>query len=196
MTARERIRYILILAVVLICASLLVAVFFYQRTDEVGDVAKDIVMQADVTLHELNYTETEDGVARWNLIADSAAHDVSNEVTAIENIRLKLFSQDEAGDVELTAKSGTINMATSNVYASGDVVITTQNGYQFMSDAVAFAGKSSQDGKITTDKAVKITNKNFIVNGVGLTGDLASGKFVLKKNVAATYYPTARDGGQ
>lgn len=195
MNTRERIRYFLMLAVVIICASLVAVVLFYQRTDEPEQELKNVVMQADVTLHELNYTETEDGVARWNLIADSAAHDVSKEMTALENIRLKLFDQDEAGDVELTAKTGTINSAMSKVYATGDVVITTQNGYAFASNSVNFVGESSQNGQINTDDKVKITSDNFVITGVGLTGDIGKGKFVLKKDVTAIYYPQPLHGG-
>ncbi|MDY0189620.1 MAG: LPS export ABC transporter periplasmic protein LptC [Desulfuromonas sp.] len=196
MITRERIRYFLMLAVVLICASLVVVVLFYQRTDEPAQELKDIVMQSDVTLHELNYTETEDGVARWNLVADSADHDVNKEMTVIENVRLKLFDQDEAGDVELTAKTGTIDSAMSKVHASGDVVITTQNGYRFTSNSVDFVGKSSKDGQISTADAVKITSENFVITGVGLAGDLGNGRFVLKKNVTAIYYPQPFNGGQ
>ncbi len=196
MTTRASIRYFLVLAVVLICASLVVMVLFYKRTDEPVQALQNIVMQADVTLHELNYTETEDGVARWNLVADSAAHDVSKELTMIENIRLKLFDQDEAGDVDLTAKTGTIDSTMNKVHANGDVVITTQNGYRFTSNSVNFVGKSSQDGQITTDDAVKITSDNFVITGVGLSGDLGKGRFVLKKNVTAIYYPKPLQGGQ
>lgn len=196
MTTRERIRYLMMLAVVLMCASLVVVVLFYQRTDESVQELKNVVMQADVTLHSLNYTETEEGVARWNLVADSAAHDVSKKMTAIENIHLTLFDQDEAGDVELTANTGTIDAAMNDVHARGDVVITTQNGYRFSSDSANFVGKSSRDGQITTNDLVKITGDNFVITGIGLAGDLGEGRFVLKKNVTAIYYPESPHGGQ
>ncbi|OQY19979.1 MAG: LPS export ABC transporter periplasmic protein LptC [Desulfobacteraceae bacterium 4572_35.1] len=194
-TARAHIRYFLIMAVVAICAALVVAVLLYDRVQQPEQVLQDVVMQADVTLHELNYTESENGLARWNLVADSAAHDVAEETTAIGNVRLKLFNQEQFGDVELTANTGTINMTTRQVHAKGDVIITTQNGYRFTTDSVDFAGNSTENGVITTDEEVHITSAGFSITGTGLVGDIAGGTFVLKKNVTAVYYPQAVKGG-
>lgn len=194
MRYRERIRYLLILAVVAICAAIVVVVLLHDRVEEPLQTLPEVAMKADVTLHELNYTESEDGVARWNLVADSAAHDVDKDTTAIENLHLKLFKQQQAGDVVLTARSGSINMTTRQVHAQGDVVITTQNGYRFTTNSVDFAGKSSTDGRITTDDEVHITSDSFSITGRGLTGDLGNGRFLLKKNVTAVYFPQAVKG--
>ncbi len=196
MINRERIRYILMLVVVAICASIIVVVLFVDRTVVTTSDIEDVVMTADVTLNQLNYTETKNGVAQWNIIADSAAHDMAKGVTEVDNIRMRLFNQQQVGEVLLTAKTGTINLAKHYVVARGDVVLVTENGLSFVSDSVTFTGNSAESGIITTDDRVKIKSDQFELNGTGMSGDIAQGIFTLKNDVAAVYYPQQVNGGQ
>jgi LPS export ABC transporter protein LptC len=196
MTGRDRLRYVLMAAVVAICAALIAVVFFYNRVSLPVEIIADVAMQADVTLSRVNYTESENGVAKWNLIADSAAHDVKDERTDLKNVQLTLFDQENTGDVVLTAKTGVLNMNTRRVDARGDVVIATQSGYRFTSDSASFQGESAHDGTISTDDKIKIVTDKFIITGTGLRGDLARGKFTIKNKVTAIYSPQSTNGGQ
>lgn len=187
MKGRERIRYLLILSVVAICAVLLVVIFFYDRSSSPTELLDDIVVDADVTLHEFHYTETENGVVRWTLTSDSAAHDFSAQATVMQNVRLQLFNQEEAGDVVLTAKTGMADLVTREVRVRGDVVITTQNGYRFVSESVVFQGDSSQGGVIITDDVVHISSNQLEITGTEMRVDLSQGTFILKEDVTAVY---------
>ncbi|MEA3464711.1 MAG: LPS export ABC transporter periplasmic protein LptC [Thermodesulfobacteriota bacterium] len=187
MQSRERVRYLLMISVVAICAALLVVIFFYDRSSSPPELIDDVVMDADVALSEFNYTETENGVARWTLTADSAAHAFSSDMTVMQNVRLQLFDQEEAGDVVLTAKTGKANFATSDVNVRGDVIITTQNGYRFESDSVVFHGDSLKDGVVVTDDFVHIYSDQLEITGIGMRVDLSASTFILKHNVIAVY---------
>jgi LPS export ABC transporter protein LptC len=196
MIRREHIRRLLVLALLAVCAVLLVFILFYNRTSSPTEVLDDVVMEADVALQEFRYTETEQGDVKWTLTADSAAHDFTTEATRIENVRLQLFDQPQAGEVVLTSKSGTANLDTQVVHVLGDVVITTENGYRFESDSVTFYGNDSESGVITTEDPVHITSAQLDLSGAGMVLDAGKGTLKLKDRVSAIYYPQPREGEQ
>ncbi len=189
MITRERLRYVLISVVIIFCSVLIVRVVFYDRTPTPADVIEGIVVEADVALRKFSYTETEAGIAQWTLNADSAEHDFTEDITIMENVRLDVFNQGEAGDVHLTSKTGRANLNTRDVTVRGNVIITTGNGYQFESESVTFHGQASDDGVVVSDDFVRITSQQFDITGRGLEVDLAHGTFLIKENVTAVYLP-------
>lgn len=189
MITRERLRYLLISVVIVFCSVLIVRVVFYDRAPTVADVIEGIVVEADVALREFSYTETEAGIAQWTLNADSAEHDLTEDITIMENVRLDVFNQGEAGDVHLTSKTGRANLNTRDVSVRGNVIITTGNGYQFESESVTFHGQASDDGVVVSDDTVRITSQQLDITGRGLEVDLAHGTFLIKENVTAVYLP-------
>lgn len=196
MISRERLRLLLISIVIIFCSVLIVRVVFYDRAPSTADVIEGIAIEADVALREFSYTETEAGVAKWTLKADSAEHDFSEDVTILENVRLDVFNQGEAGDVHLTSKSGRANLNTRDVTVRGNVIITTENDYQFESESVTFHGQASDDGVVVSEDAVRITSQQLEITGRGIEVDLAHGTFLIKKNVTAVYLPQPVKRGQ
>lgn len=174
----------------------MIRVIYFDRAPDPTDVLKDMVVEADVALSDFNYTETEAGVAQWTLDADSAEHDFSEDVTVMDTVRLQVFNQGEAGDVHLTANTGRANLNTREVTVRGNVVVTTENGYQFESESVTFLGQASEDGVVESDEVVRITSEQIEITGRGLEVDLAKGTFLIKENVTAIYLAQPVKGGQ
>lgn len=187
MISRDRLRFILMALVVIICSVLLIRVIYYDRAPDPSDVMDGVVVEADVALSEFSYTETEAGVAQWTLNADSAEHDFTDDVTVMDTVRLQVFDQGEMGDVHLTANTGRANLNTRKVTVRGNVVITTENGYTFESETVTFDGQASEDGVVESDEDVRITSEQIEITGRGLGVDLAKGTFLIKENVTAIY---------
>lgn len=196
MISRDRLRYLLISSVIIICSVLLIRIVFYDRAPKPADMIEGMTVDADVALREFSYTESESGVVKWTLNADSADHDFSDDSTTMDNVRLDVFNQGEAGDVHLTAKTGRANLTTRDVTVRGTVVITTQNGYTFESESVTFHGQASEDGVVVSDDPVRITSQQLEITGRGLEVDLAQGTFLIKENVTAVYLAQPVKRGQ
>lgn len=187
MITRDRLRYILISFVIIFCSVLLLRVVFYDRAPISEEIIEGIVVDADVALSEFSYTESEAGLAQWTLNADRAEHDLTEDVTIMENVRLNVFNQGEAGDVNLTGNTGRANLNTRDVMVRGNVIITTQNGYKFESESVTFHGQASDDGVVVSDDPVRITSQQLEITGRGLEVDLSQGTFLVKEDVTAVY---------
>ena len=196
MNRREYIRRFLVLAFVALCAVLLVFILFYERIAPMTEVIEDVVMEADVTLRSFNYTETVDGVAHWTLTADSAAHDFTTEQSVLKNVRMRLYDQQQLGDVVLTARFGTAHLPKQLVVAEGDVVIVSGNGYRLTTNSVIYRGMDSSAGVIVANEHVNITSAQLELAGTGLTLDVAKKTMTLEQNVTAVFYPQQIERGE
>lgn len=189
--SRKALRRLLMLALIVTCSVVLVFILFHDRVPLPETVLDRTVMDADVALRKFNYTESEHGVALWTLTADSAAHDLGTETTAMHNVQLEMFNQAQAGDVVLTAKSGIAELASQRIQVAGDVVITTGNGYRFSTDSLTFQGNSSTQGLVSTDDVVHVRSEQLTLTGSGMLLDLGRGTLKLHHQVSATCFPQA-----
>lgn len=191
---REYIRRILVFALVAVCAVLIAFVLFYDRLSPTTEVIEDVVMEADVSLSAFNYTETVDGITQWTLVADSAAHDFTSEQSLLQNLNMRLYNQEQFGDVVLTAQTGKALLSNQQVTAEGDVVIVTDNGYQLVTDSLIYRGMDSLGGVVVAKDKVQITSAQLQLSGAGLTLDIAKKAMKLERDVVATFYPNAEKG--
>ncbi len=156
-------RSLLALAILILSGALAVTVGRnLQRS--LPDASLDLqVGSADLTLKQIDYTETRDGVPRWTLKADSATHEVGPGVTSIENIHLT-FLDPVKGDMVLTARQGTVMFDSREVTLKDQVVVENpRQGYTLTTDRVEYREATRL---IETDAAVALNSQA----GLQLTG--------------------------
>lgn len=192
MIRRDSIRRFLIVALLAICAILLVLILFYEDQPTPVELIDDVVMDADVELKSFNYTETVDGVEQWTLTGESAAHDYKQDQTHINQVRMQLYDQKDLGDVVLTADQGTALVSDQQVDVSGNVVITSDNGYTLLTEQASYYGSRSQSGVIESPVAVTIRSDQLDLHGTGLLFDVGLRTMQLNSHVSATFYPEAK----
>lgn len=194
MNRRDYIRRFLVVALLAICAVLLVLILFYEKFSSPSDVIEDVVMEADVELKTFNYTETVDGVPHWTLTGESAAHDFNQDQTHITQVRMQLYDQKDLGDVVLTAREGMALLSEQQVAVDGDVVIQSGNGYTVKTDHATYFGNRSQAGVIESQVPVQIRSEQLQLNGVGLVFDIGARTMHMNSDVSAVFYPQSTEG--
>ncbi len=182
MDKRVSVRNVLAFAILGMVAVLFVVIFRNYRGDMPEAIIEALPQNVDLSLKKVDYTETRNGVRRWQLIADSADYSVKNATTHIENIHMTFFDKKGMDEATLTARNGEMHTEKRDVTASGDVVVRTVNGYDFFSDSLLF---SESDRKIRTDDPVRIVSSQMKVSGEGLEFDVDSHKYLLRSKVRA-----------
>ncbi|MHB1398838.1 MAG: LPS export ABC transporter periplasmic protein LptC [Trichloromonadaceae bacterium] len=155
-------RSLLALALVVLTAALAVTVSRNLQRSLPEDLLDVKVGSADLALKQIDYTETQDGIPRWTLQADSAAHQVSEGVTRIENIRLT-FLDPQRGDVVLTARQGTVVFDSREVTLNEQVVVQHPQGYTLNTERLQYHEASRL---IESDAVVEMRSET----GLQLTG--------------------------
>lgn len=86
----------------------------------------------------------------------------------LDGVKIIFFNEEEEQTSTLTAKKGKIDDATQDMYAIDNVVAVSDSGVTLETDELIWKNKSR---KIVTDKFVKITSNEEIIEGYGFESD-------------------------
>jgi LPS export ABC transporter protein LptC len=145
----------------------------------------------DLSLQEIRYTETSDGLRRWTLVADTAAHSVSEGVSRIENIQMTFYDAQGAEDVTLAARSGSFKVDSREVEVHGDVVVKSSQGFALYTEQLIYR---ETDRMIRTDAPVRMVSDRMALTGNGMLLSVVDHNLVLLSAVRARIEATAGNG--
>jgi LPS export ABC transporter protein LptC len=143
----------------------------------------------DLSLKKIDYTETRDGVRRWNLMADSAERNVKSGVTRIQNVFMTFYDETGAEVGTLSAQNGVIQSDSKNISIYDDVVVRSVRGYTFYSDRLDYSELTRQ---LTTDVPVRITSARMEITGKGFSLDVDRQVYRLLAEVKVQLYGGAK----
>jgi LPS export ABC transporter protein LptC len=175
-------RNIVVFLMIVIAGGLLAMVVRNYRWFSPEEVIESIPRNIDFSLQRLSYTETRDGIRRWTLTADSAAHSIRDEATRIENIHMIFYDMDKMGDVVMTARSGEIDSAKGEVVVRGNVVIDSPQGYSVYSEQLHYLDESRL---IRTGEPVRLVSEKMEMTGKGMILNVDDHTLVLLSDVHA-----------
>lgn len=192
MTRRLNVRNLLALAILALAGTLTITVVrnFHGAAPE--EILESLPRNVDLSLQQINYTETREGRRCWTLVADSAAHNVGDGVTRIENIHMTFYDE-EMGDVTLAAESGEMKSSSRDVTVRGDVVVKSPQGYALYTEQLQYL---ETERLIRTDDPVRLVSEKMDVTGVGMRLDVQGRTMTLLSNVEALLAAKAGDGGK
>lgn len=180
-----------ILALVIVAATLAVAgaiALKAYRAMRSGNLIPNLPKNIDVSLQKIHYSETRDGIKKWDLVADKADYDKVNDIIHLANVRLVVLGAGESGDITLTADRADYLSAKKDVNLSGNVVAKSASGMVFTTGHAEYA--SAQSMIHTTDR-VKFVDKGLTVEGQGMECMTETKKIKVLHDVTATYVPGA-----
>ena len=141
------------------------------------------VSQADLSLEDLHYTQTEDGDRRWTLDARKAAYRKESGLVDLQDVTLVFFQVGPFAQVELTARAGTFDQNSLTVDARGDVTIVADGETRFFTERLRFNQKT---GLVSTDQKVRMESPQIRMSGERFELDVNAGRFVVEDNVRAS----------
>lgn len=174
-------RNLLGLGVLIIVGALAAHIALNLRGDFAEDVVEVLPENVGLSMKGIDYTETSQGVRRWNLRAGSATHDSQAELTRVETVKMVFFDQNK-GDIYLNSKRGEMHTGLGQVDLYGDVVLKTPEGYELNTNHLRYSG---QEKIVSTNDAVLMTSDTIKVKGKGLRFEVETRTLRLLSDVEA-----------
>jgi LPS export ABC transporter protein LptC len=189
MTKSNKIRQLLALLVVVASLSLaaVIVVKVYQGR-ETKDLLRKLPKNIDVSLQKIHYTETKDGVKKWDLVADKADYEKRLEITHLSGIRLVVAGGGTTGDITLTAPRADYHNISRDVTLDGKVVAKSASGMEFTANGASYIAARSV---ILTSSRVRFTDGKLTLEGVGMEFTPETKNVRLLNNVTAHFIPGA-----
>ncbi len=134
-------------------------------------------------LEDFRLLATEGGVRQWELKARAAQIYEKIKKTYIQDFVTFLYEEGELTST-LAAQRGILDMATNNMKALGNVIVTSAKGSCLETEELHYLSPTgNQKGKFVTEEFVRITEPDRITTGYGLEidSDLENGK--IKRDV-------------
>jgi LPS export ABC transporter protein LptC len=191
MIRKLNIRNLLALVILVLAGALTVTVVRNFQGALPEEDLEALPRHIDLSLKEIRYTETSDGLRRWILVADSAAHSVSEGVSRIENIQMTFFDTQGAEDVTLSARSGSFQVDSREVEVHGDVVVKSSQGFALYTEQLTYR---ESDRMIRTDAAVRMVSDRMALTGSGMILSVVDHNLVLLSAVRARIEATIGNG--
>lgn len=186
----SKIRHVLAAAIVLVTLYLVISLALNVGVGRKAEkVLPALPRNVELSLKNIHYTETKDGVKKWDLYAEQGEYDKEREVTRLRKVRFILPGDARTGDITLRADQADYLNASKDVTLSGNVVATSVSGMQFSTGHVAYQSARSL---VTTDDRVRYADGQFDVDGVGMEFSVKSRDLRILKDVRAVVRPVKK----
>lgn len=170
-----------------VVASLLVVGTILLRMDH-GMVPKlpvrKLPLQVDISLQKFHYTETKQGVKRWDLAAEKAEYNKKKDQTSLAVVRLTVAGGAKFGDLVITADRAEYHNGTRDVVLSGKVTGMSSKGIRFSASNVSYLASRSL---LVSEERVRFSDGGNELEGVGMEFQTQTRRFKLKKDVSAVF---------
>jgi len=189
MTKSNKIRQLLALFVILASLSLvaIIVIKIYK-----GRVTKQLLRKLpkniDVSLKKIHFTETREGIKKWDLVADKAEFDKSKEVTHLTGVRLTIAAGGNMGDITLTAPRADYYNITRDVRLDGKIIANSSSGMEFTLENAEYIAARSV---IVSSGRVRFTDGKLTMEGVGMEFKPETKNFRILTGVTANIVPGA-----
>ncbi len=153
------------------------------QTMEPEQILERVPENVDLALQKFSYTETQGGVRRWTVQAESAVYDRQNETTQIEDLQVIFFDPSgQSEQVILTARQGRIDVAARYLEVWDEVVVTTDDGGMLHTERLQYR---DDEKLITTDADVRYESPGMLILGRGMNLDVIRRTVNLRDEVRA-----------
>ncbi len=157
-----------------------------------GNRGFEVVLNADekigLKISDIHYSRTREGRTEWVLDADSAASFTGGDELLFNSVTLTFYGED-GSTYSLKADKGNFSESTGDVYASGNVLIESEDGsYSLKTESLKY---SSTDRNATTDDRVEILAEDMRIEGEGLVVDIDTEKLYILNDVKVILKDTA-----
>ncbi|MDD2580559.1 MAG: LPS export ABC transporter periplasmic protein LptC [Desulfuromonadaceae bacterium] len=140
----------------------------------------------DVALKKARFSEIQDGLVVWELVAERVDYDKSGDMAYLSDIRMEFQRTHSHGVVTVTADSGDYSNSAKNVRLNGHVHIETEDGASFKTNSITYAGATH---KFTTSDPVAFRQQRLQLTAVGMDMGVNSQRARFFSSINATIVP-------
>lgn len=164
MNQRRLLLLLLILLLVVVAGVTGRGVLLHLGNGDGRSVVEALQPGVDVELTAIRFSETRLGVRKYLLAADSATYSVHG-ISSMKNIRVTFFDASGRETMHLRANEGDFSGNNHSVNLSGDVVLTSSQGFVLKTDHLSY---SKERDRLLTDAKVRLESPQGVLRGRGL----------------------------
>jgi LPS export ABC transporter protein LptC len=151
-----------------------------------GPVLPSLPKNIEVSLKKIHYSETKEGLKKWDLVADKAEYDKVADVVRLTGIRLEVAISGKTGDIVLTSDRADYYTKSKNVDLVGNVIAKSASGMEFTTARASYLADKSL---IRTTDPVRFSDKSLKVQGTGMEFQVETKMLKILKDVTADFAP-------
>jgi LPS export ABC transporter protein LptC len=176
-------KIVILLLIVLIGGIVLVSLWANLRARKAWEtrekVPKVSTGGADMQLKKIRFVEDKQGQKTWELEAESVNQYQGQNMMVLENVKVTFYAK-EGRIIYLTGKQGKVYQDSKNVDLSGDVVLTSSDGYQLKTDSASYR---HSEKIVSTGDPVEIDGEQIRLTGKGMLVDVEAKTFKILSQV-------------
>jgi len=161
-------KIVILLLIVLIGGAVLVSLRANLRSRKASEAVEKVSTQgADMQLKKIRFVEDKEGQKTWELEAESVNQYQEQNILVLEDLKLTFYAK-EGRIIYLTGKQGKVYQDSKNVDLTGDVVLTSSDGYQLRTHSASYRHSekvvSTSDPVEIDGEQIQLTGKGMLVN--------------------------------
>jgi LPS export ABC transporter protein LptC len=176
-------KIVILLLIVLIGGIVLVSLWANLRARKAWEtrekVPKVSTGGADMQLKKIRFVEDKQGQKTWELEAESVNQYQGQNIMVLENVKVTFYAK-EGRIIYLTGKQGKVYQDSKNVDLSGDVVLTSSDGYRLKTDSASYR---HSEKIVSTGDPVEIDGEQIRLTGKGMLVDVEAKTFKILSQV-------------
>lgn len=186
----NRIRHILALVIILASLYLVLSLALKLGSDSrKEEKLPALPRNVELSLDNIHYTETSEGIRQWDLFADKGEYDKERNITKLVGVRLVLYQTGSGGNLTLLSDQAQYHNATKDVNLSGNVLLKSASGMEFSTGRASFNASRSL---VFTDDRIEFTDGGMNVTGVGMEFFVKTREVRILHDVTAKIVPGKR----
>jgi len=167
----KKAKMVILLSIVLIGGIVLVSIWANLRerkaAERVEKLPEASTGGADMRLEKIRFVEDKHGQKTWELEAKSAHQYQDQNMIILEDVKVTYYAK-EGRTFFLTGKQGKVYQNSKDVDLVGDVVLTSNDGYQLKTHSASYRHLekivSTPDPVEIEGEQIRLTGKGMLVN--------------------------------
>jgi LPS export ABC transporter protein LptC len=153
------------------------------ETEPVLSTNQQLPQNIDIALKKARFSEIQDGILAWELIAERADYDKTGDTAYLKIIRMEFQKTPSQGAITVTADKGEYYSLKKDIYLQGNVHVVTEEGAIFDTESITYTGAIAQ---FTTKVPVTFRQQRMQLTAVGMDLGVKTQKAHFKSAVAAS----------
>jgi len=179
----KKAKIIILLSMVLIGGIVLISLWANLRernaSEAVEKPPKAFNDGADMRLEKVRFVEDKHGQKTWELEAKSVQQYQEQNSMVLQDVKVTFYAK-EGRTLFLTGKQGKVYQDSKNVELVGDVVLTSNDGYQLKTQSVSYR---HAEKILSTSDDVEIEGEQLQLRGKGMLVNVETKTFKILSQV-------------
>jgi len=176
-------KLVILVAIVVIAGSIAAVIWFNLQGRKVSqpkeEEPKVAAEDTKMNLEKVHFVEDKGGKKTWELEAQSVQQYEEQNLLILKDVKVTVYTK-EGRSFVISGKEGRVHQDSKDAELSGNVILTSSDGYRLMTQSVAYDHHMK---RVTTPDLVEIQGDQIRVQGKGMVVDMEARTFRIMNQV-------------